>query len=266
MSVKYNIAADYVADLQSKGRYTFTRDEAQKALSLFGLALKKSLERLSKKKSIVLVHRGFYVVVPLEYRARGILPPEWFIRDLMQFMKLDYYVGLLSAAAIHGAAHQQPQEFHVVIPRFQRDIRIGSLSIRFFKKAHLLSTPVVETKTSTGFVRVSDPASTAIDLVAYEARIGGLSRVVTVLQELAEFLKADAVVRATAAEKNIAPIQRLGYLLEKIGHESLASSLEEWVSLHHPRPAPLQPGISRKGSLRDPKWNILVNTDLEGDL
>ena len=264
--MKYNILADYVADLQSKGRYTFTRDEAQKALSLSGLALKKSLERLFKKKSIVLVHRGFDVVVPLEFRAKGILPPEWFIRELMQFMKLNYYVGLLSAAAIHGAAHQQPQEFHVVIPRFQRDIRIGSLSIRFFKKAHLLSTPVVETKTSTGFVRVSDPASTAIDLVAYEARIGGLSRVVTVLQELAESLKADAVVRAAAAEKNIAPLQRLGYLLEKIGQGSLASSLEEWISSHHPRPAPLQPGISRKGSLRDPKWSILVNTDLEGDL
>jgi predicted transcriptional regulator of viral defense system len=264
--MKYNIVAEFVADLQSKGRYTFTRDEAQKALSLSGLALKKSLERLSKKKSIVLVHRGFYVVVPLEYRARGILPPEWFVRDLMQFMELDYYVGLLSAAAIHGAAHQQPQEFHVVIPRSQRDIRIGNLSIRFFKKAHLLSTPVVETKTSTGFVRVSDPASTAIDLVAYEARIGGLSRVVTVLQELSEFLKPDALVRAMAAEKNIAPIQRLGYLLEKIGRGSLASPLKEWVSSHHPRPAPLQTGISRKGSLRDPKWNILVNADLEGDL
>jgi predicted transcriptional regulator of viral defense system len=140
MSVKYNVVTDYVADLQSKGRYTFTRDEAQKALSLSDLALKRSLERLSKKKSIVLVHRGFYIIVPLEYRARGILPPEWFIRELMQFMNLDYYVGLLSAAAIHGAAHQQPQEFHVVIPRFQRDIRTGNLSIRFFKKAHLLST------------------------------------------------------------------------------------------------------------------------------
>jgi hypothetical protein len=55
MTVKYNIGADYISDLQSNGRYTFTRDEAQKALALSGLALKKSLERLSKKKSIVLV-------------------------------------------------------------------------------------------------------------------------------------------------------------------------------------------------------------------
>ena len=48
--MKYNILADYVADLQTKGRYTFTRDEVQKALPLTGLALKKSLERLAKKR------------------------------------------------------------------------------------------------------------------------------------------------------------------------------------------------------------------------
>ena len=264
--MRYNILVDYVADLQSKGRYTFTRNEAQKGLSISGVALKRSLERLAKKGKIVLVHRGFYVIVPLEYRTRGILPPEWFIGELMQFMGLKYYVGLLSAAAIHGAAHQQPQEFHVVIPRSQRDIRVGNLFIRFFKKAHLSSTPVVETKTSTGFIRVSEPASTAIDLVAYEARIGGLSRVMTLLQELAELLEPDALVRAATAEKSIAPIQRMGYLLEKIGQSSRTLGLGEWVSSLHPRPAPLQPGISRKGSMRDPKWKILVNIDLEGDL
>jgi predicted transcriptional regulator of viral defense system len=264
--VRYNILADFVGDLQSKGRYTFSRDEAQKALALSSLALKKSLERLAKKKSIVLVHRGFYVIVPLEYRARGILPPEWFISDLMRFMGLQYYVGLLTAAAIHGAAHQQPQEFHVVISHSKRDIRVGNLSIRFFKKAHISPIPVAETKTSTGFIRVSEPASTAIDLVAYEARIGGLSRVITVLQELAEFLKPDTLSHAAEVEKSIAPIQRLGYLLEKIGYGSRISALAEWISAHHPRPAPLQPGVSRKGAIRDPKWNIVVNFDLEGDL
>lgn len=264
--MRYNILTDYVAGLQSNGRYTFTRDEALKALSVSGLALKKSLERLAKKNNIVLVHRGFYVIVPAEYRTRGVLPPEWFIGDLMQFMGLKYYVGLLSAAAIHGAAHQQPQEFHVVIPRSQRDIRVGNLSIRFFKKAHLSSTPVIETKTSTGYIRVSEPAGTAIDLVSYEGRIGGLSRVITVLQELAEFLKPDTLVNAAKVEKNIAPVQRLGYLLEKIGHGSLLTELVAWISMRHPRPAPLQPGVSRKSSVRNLKWNILVNIDLEGDL
>jgi len=53
MDMRYNILADFVADLQSKGRYTFSRDEVQKALALSSLALKKSLERLAKKKSIV---------------------------------------------------------------------------------------------------------------------------------------------------------------------------------------------------------------------
>jgi len=84
--MKYNILADYVADLQTKGRYTFTRDEVQKALPLTGLALKKSLERLAKKGSIVLVHRGFYVVVPLEYRKKE-------ERDVVQNNQIQLWAG-----------------------------------------------------------------------------------------------------------------------------------------------------------------------------
>ena len=45
------------------------------------------------------------------------IPADWFIAELMQFLDLPYYVGVLSAAALHGAAHQQAQEFHVVVPR-----------------------------------------------------------------------------------------------------------------------------------------------------
>jgi predicted transcriptional regulator of viral defense system len=70
-----------------------------------------------------LIREGFYVIVPLEYASSGILPPEWFIDELMKFLRQPYYVGLLSAAAIHGAAHQQPQEFHVVIPEALRSIK-----------------------------------------------------------------------------------------------------------------------------------------------
>jgi len=48
-----------------------------------------------------------YVLVPLEYLHAGAPPPSWFIDDLMKAMERPYYVGLLSAAGIHGASHQQ---------------------------------------------------------------------------------------------------------------------------------------------------------------
>jgi hypothetical protein len=32
----------------------------------------------------------------------------------MKYLGREYYVGLLNAAALHGSAHQQPQEFTVI--------------------------------------------------------------------------------------------------------------------------------------------------------
>ncbi len=64
----------------------FTRKEASAALALSEGALKNSLWRLSKAGRVILPHRGFYVIVPPEYRAAGSIPPSWIIRDLMAYL------------------------------------------------------------------------------------------------------------------------------------------------------------------------------------
>jgi hypothetical protein len=74
----------------------------------------KALQRLKRKKESAMIRKGFYVIVPPEYRSRGVLPPVLFIADLMKFLNRNYYTGLLNAAAFYGAAHQQPQDFFVI--------------------------------------------------------------------------------------------------------------------------------------------------------
>ena len=174
------------------------------------------------------------------------------------------FVGLLSAAAIHGASHQQPQEFQVVVPEPMRAIRAGRVTIRFYTKAALRSSSVVEVKTSTGYMRVSDPAATAIDLVAYADRVGGLDRVLTVLQELSEKITPDMLLDAAKKEKQLAFAQRLGWLLEEAGHSGLVEQLSDWMTKRKPRETPLDPSLPRKGFPRDPRWKVIVNADVEG--
>lgn len=264
--MKSESIADYVDSLQSHGRYSFTKEEAARALSVSNVALTAALHRLSKKGRVLAVKRGFYVIVPLEYAVGGVVPAERFIDDLMKSMVLPYYVGLLTAAALHGAAHQQPQVFYVMVPKAQRPIEVSRLSIRFLKKAVLLATPVMAVKTATGFIRVSTPAATAIDLVAYQSRVGGMDRVATVLQELAEKLDADALVEAAKREKELPPIQRLGWLMEKLGLKEVANKLAEWIAQQGPIPTPLDPARPRKGYPRDARWNVIVNAEVEGEL
>jgi len=256
----------FVDGLQQKGHYTFTKREAQKALTVLDAVLKLSLWRLAKKRRIAMVRQGFYVIVPLEYSAKGCLPPEWFIDDLMSFIGQPHYVGLLSAAAIHGAAHQQPQEFHVMIPTVARTIAIGGLRIKFFKKAHVKISPVENVKTPTGFIRVSNPAVTAIDLARYAQRIGGLDRVLTVLQELQEKITPEMLLKAALAEKQLSPVQRLGWLLEKVGNGEMVDKLAKWIHKRQPRETPLDPAAPRKGYSRDSRWKVIMNAEVEGEL
>ena len=105
--------AKWVDRLQSRGKYTFLRADAVAQSGLSAEAVKKALQRLVKRGRVAKVKDYFFVIVPLEYVTAGAPPPSWFIDDLMLSMKLPYYVGLLSAAGLHGASHQQPQEFQV---------------------------------------------------------------------------------------------------------------------------------------------------------
>ena len=133
----------WIDQRQSKGLYYFTREEALKTLNTSETALKQAATRLIKKKRIVRVYSGFFIIVPLEYAATGVLPAEWFITDLMDYAGQPYYVGLLSAAVFHGAAHQQPQEFQVITNSPLRKIEAGNLSIRFFTKKNFFANLLI---------------------------------------------------------------------------------------------------------------------------
>ena len=103
--------------LASRGRYQFSSEEARKALGVSEAAAKLALNRLARRGLIASPARGFYVIVLPEYHRLGCLPAKQFIPSLMQRQGLDYYAGLLSAAQFHGAAHQRPQEFQVMLAR-----------------------------------------------------------------------------------------------------------------------------------------------------
>src|SRR5687768_5785413 len=112
---EHQSARDYVAGLAAAGRYHFSSQEARAALGVSPAATKLALNRLAKQKLVASPARGFYVIVPPEYQTLGCLPADQFIPALMKREKLPYYVGLLTAAQYHGAAHQRPQEFQVVV-------------------------------------------------------------------------------------------------------------------------------------------------------
>ena len=265
-STRYGSLAEMVEALQAGGRYTFDRAEATTALQVGAPILKKAAMRLSAKKRIAVPTRGFYVVVPLEYRTAGAPPPSWYIDDLMRHLSRPYYVAILSAAALYGAAHQEPQEFQVITDEARRPMIAGRSRIRFLGKRHLDTADTTPMKTATGTMRVSTPESTAIDLVRYATAAGGLANVATVLSELAERLEPAALAASARAAGGWAYAQRLGYLLDLVGATERTQHLASLVAEEQPRRILLRPGRSRGECPTDNVWNVIVNEQLEVDL
>ncbi len=111
----YSRLEHWIEDCQSKGKLAFNLVELrQRFQSDSETALKRVLDRLSEKEKVVSIYKGYYIIIPPQYSSKGILPVAMFIDGLMKFLERKYYVGLLNAAALHGASHQQPQEYFVV--------------------------------------------------------------------------------------------------------------------------------------------------------
>ncbi|HEY8368233.1 MAG TPA: type IV toxin-antitoxin system AbiEi family antitoxin [Thermodesulfobacteriota bacterium] len=258
--------SDFVDALQATGRYTFTHAEAVAALGRSDKAVRSALGRLAAKQRIVSPRRGFHVIVPLEYRSAGGPPPSWFIDALMDFIGRPYYVGLLTAAMIHGAAHQSPQEFQVITSGPLRTARAGRARIRFLTKRRVERTPTMRVSTPAGSMRVSTREATALDLVRYAPSIGSLDTVATVLVELANRLDGSLLVEAAQADQELATVQRLGYLLERVGGGSVTGPLAEWLAAQRPRPTRLRPDRPLGAARKDERWALYVNETVEPDL
>jgi len=259
----------YIETLQGRGCYSFLKVDALKALGTNEESFDRDVRRLVHKKRLVVIKPGFLIIIPIEYKSWGSIPPDWFIKDLMTYLNIPYYVGLLSAAALYGAAHQQPQQFQVITNKVVRRIHKGKANIWFFNKEHIKETPVDELQTQTGRMRVSTPEATALDLVKFYKRAGYLSNVATVLLELAEKLDPKTLIEtAKLAHYEWPTIQRLGYLLscKEIGGEHIVEPLAKWLKESQPRFVPLVSYKTYEDKHRDEQWRIYINESIEVDL
>lgn len=257
-------AQDYVEDLASQGRYCFTTEGAVAALGGSEVAVRAQLRRLKQRGRIASPMRSFHVIVPPEYRRIGCLPAEEFVDQLMAELGEPYYVGLLSAAARHGAAHQRPQALQVIVPTNRPSVECGQARIAFVARRELEKMPTSTFNTARGTVRYATPEVTALELVGYPRQAGGLSNVATVLEELSESLDGEKLVVAA----KLCPIgwsQRLGYLFELMQRESLAAALSPFVEEQAKSYAPLRRSGSVARAERVPRWKLLVNADVEPD-
>lgn len=263
--------ATYAEELASTGHTCFTRENAMDALGISHGAFLDAAARLAKRGHIFAPRRGFYVITPTRFLKWGAPPPNWYVDAMMEEAAQPYYVGLLKAAELHGAAHQAVMEFQVVTDRQWKPIRAGRSKIVFYfrKDIGAIEAGIVRRKTDTGSMRVSSPALTALDLLRYPQASGGLDHAAGVLNELASEVDPKQLrVLAPAFERSV--VQRLGYLFDQLGSEEPAASLHHhlgsgnvpWVELD---PSEASRATEESEVQRDRRWRVIVRKPIEID-
>ena len=261
----------YIKHVRSSGHYAFTTEEALSYLSISRNAFNCGMYKLKKKGEIVSPAKNLYVIIPPEYQSMGCIPAEELVPILMKHWNLPYYVCLLSAAQFHGASHQKPQIFQMMINKQIKRLHCGKLRIDFVYKKSIINLPTQVLTVKTGYLTMSTPELTAMDLLSYPRHVGGLNHIATVLSELIEKIDPKLLIKLVNESVEKAWAQRLGYILEHI--ETMDEEKQQNVAnmLHHAlgkslNPVPLAPELLIKGQTRDHRWMIIENTTVESDL
>jgi predicted transcriptional regulator of viral defense system len=269
-SRQYKNVNDWINHLLAHGKYNFALHQLHASFpEQTYTANKFALKRLVDKEIIISIHKGYYLIIPPQYRSRGILPPSLFLDAFMKELDRPYYLALLNAAAYHGASHQQPQEFFVITNfPVMRPMQKKGLKINLISKKAIPEMLLNNRKTEAGYLKISNPALTATDLIQFAKRVGGINRVVTVLAELTESIQPDAFDNNLLEHVPVTALQRLGYLLDKVfDNQPLANALYHALQKNKSPlfRIPLKASAPAKGFASDEKWKVIVNTEIEID-
>jgi len=267
MKTRYGYLEDFLVDLRSTGRYAFSLGEIRSKFEQSDEEIKKALQRLKAKGEIALVRNEFYVIVTPEYRSKGVPPPSFFVAELMKFLNREYYVALLNAAAYYGAAHQQPQSFSIITTKPSlSNIAKDNLKINFIVKKDWADLDTTKRKVDTGYINISSPELTALDLVYYYEQSGGMNRVATVLEELSESIKVDKLVETASRYSPVTAVQRLGFLFDEIlGLKDFSESLKGYLNTVNHFPVLLRPQKEKADMITGNDWKVVQNIEIEVD-
>lgn len=261
---------EWILDLPKKGEITFSLNEVNTHFPQMTENNKRvSPWRMVEAGKIQSVWKGFYLVIPVEYELKGSVPPIIYIDQLMAYLNRKYYIGLLNAAAFYGASHQQSQELTVITNKGNyRDKHKNGIKINFVGKKTIPQSYIQQKATKTGYINISSPELTAMDLIFYQHEIGGLSRAGTVLNELAEDLDFNRVESDFFSFFPSTTVQRLGYILDEIlNYKEIAETLYKkglraGLSFRKTR---LKPENGTNQSTHNKLWKLVINEEIEID-
>ncbi|MGC0249142.1 type IV toxin-antitoxin system AbiEi family antitoxin domain-containing protein [Pseudactinotalea sp. Z1748] len=255
-------AADWAL---ARGRPTWTTPELAQLLGVPHDQVRRRLHAPAGRGEWVTPIQGLWIAVPPEFRTWGAPPGIEIVDAMMGHLNINYYVGWLTAASRHGAAHQAPQVFQVAVNRHVRNRTVGRTRFDFAQRSvdHI---PVIEQPTRSGTARISTVAATMLDIAADMPRAGGPNNAATVIIELSEHDQFDTTELVHLAGRfPAAAARRVGFILDHFAGRDDLHELSDFARSAAHSPSRLSATGVTSGPV-DSDWMLYINRDLEPDV
>jgi len=142
-----------LASLAERGRNIFTLEDVTSTLDIPYEYAKVIVNRLVKKKWLIRLARGKYLIVPLEAGVKSQHTEHGFV--IASYLVEPYYIGYWSALNYHGFSEQVPSAIFVVSSKRRKDRTILDTRFRFItiKKSKIFE--LIEVNISNSEVNIS---------------------------------------------------------------------------------------------------------------
>ena len=248
--------------LSAEGKTIFSIADARAITNSTYKATTKLLSQLVRKRWLVRLVPGKYLIVPLEAGLEGIPMADRYVVAREVLNPLPYYVSHYSALELHQMTTNPVNTVYVTVPKQQASRSIAGVEYRFVyadSRSFWGYEPMWVTDQEQ--VQVSDLEKTLLDCAVRTNLCGGLAELAKGLWLRKGDLDESRLVAYLKRLDHKAAAKRIGFLLEtySLGRPETIASLQ---SLVNDRYALLDPTLPDEGAYRT-RWRLRINLDPE---
>ncbi|MDE1832191.1 MAG: transcriptional regulator [Thaumarchaeota archaeon] len=241
-----------LSELSYKNKTIFTPEDIKEFVD----KPKNFLDHLSRKKWILKIRRGVYVITPLEAGQKG--ADSYTIHSLVigSLLTRPYYIGYWSALNYHGMTEQTPSSVYIAAPNPRNSRTILDTHFIFVTILPRKMFGMEETEIEKKMVNISSPEKTIVDCLDHPEHCGGMEEIAKSIYFSKDRIDAKKVASFAIRIGNTAVIKRLGYITEILEWNKCMSELQ---------PIKLKSGYSlldptrpKTGHIKE-RWKLRIN-------
>jgi len=255
-------SAELLLWLSARRKPIFSIADAQAITGKPYKATATLLSNLVRKRWLVRLVPGKYLIVPLEAGLESIPMADRYVIAREVLDDLPYYVSHYSALELHQMTTQPVNVVYVTVPRQVTSRTIAGVEYRFvYANPRSFWGAEAIWATDQEQVQVSDLEKTILDCTARSELCGGLGELARGIWMRKDGLDEERL--ATYAERlgHRAAARRVGFLLETLGLGQ-PETIARLQALVNRRYALLDPTLPDEGPYRA-RWRLRINLDPE---